>query len=146
MNWGKSIVIVYLLFVLGIGFLVFKSTREVFEVVDVDYYQREKEFSSQLDAQNRANLSRKIPLIVRKNDFYGVRIPVNLNQSFAGEIFAYCPTSKKLDTQITINPVLKSLDSFIDVDLSALKTSNYVLKTNWRIGELNYYNEVEFNR
>jgi hypothetical protein len=79
MNWGKSIIIVYALFVIGMGYLVYRSTQEVFEVVDVDYYQREKEFSSQLDAKNNANKKGLIPVIEQTKSSQTIVIPTRMN-------------------------------------------------------------------
>jgi len=146
MNWGRSIVIVYAIFVLGIGFLVFKSTQETFEVVDVDYYQREQEFSAQLEAQNRANQSGKIPKVRKDKKIMELEVPAEINKSFSGEIFAYCPTSKKLDAKITMKQMKLNNDSVVREDLLALKKSKYILKVNWKIQNENYYSEVAFER
>ncbi len=146
MNWGKSIIIVYALFVIGMGYLVFRSTQEVFEVVDVDYYQREKEFSSQLDAKNNANKTGLIPVIEQTKSSKIVAIPTRMNHEFKGSIFAYCPTKKIFDTVIPIKHYSLSPDSVIRVDLSALKSAKYILKISWSIDQEHYVSELEFTR
>jgi hypothetical protein len=144
MNWGKSIVIVYVIFVLGMGYLVYRSTQETFEVVDLDYYQREKEFTTQLEAENNANAHGMIPKIEHSKVFHGIVIPVKRNQPFSGGIFAYCPTAKKLDTKIAIKSIESVKDSIIKVDLSVLNPAVYILKVSWMINQDKYYSEVAY--
>ncbi len=146
MNWGKSIIIVYALFVIGMGYLVYRSTQEVFEVVDVDYYQREKEFSSQLDAKNNANKKGLIPVIEQTKSSQTIVIPTRMNHEFNGSIFAYCPTKKSFDTVIPIKHHSVIPDSVIRVDLSALKSAKYILKISWSIDQEQYFSELEFTR
>lgn len=146
MNWGKSIVIVYVIFVFGMGYLVYRSTQEVFEVVDVDYYQREKEFSSQLDAKNNANKKGLVPFVEQSTSIQRVVIPTGMNQEFKGSIFAYCPTKKEFDTLIPIKSFSACPDSSIKVDLSALKSAKYILKISWSIDKEQYFSEIEYLR
>ena len=43
MNWGKKIAVLYIGFVIMIGFLVYKSTQQNTDLVSDDYYKKEKE-------------------------------------------------------------------------------------------------------
>lgn len=53
-NWGKGIVMVYVLFVAGMLYLVFQSKQQKLDLVVDDYYQQELKFQGQIDAAQRA--------------------------------------------------------------------------------------------
>ena len=41
MNWGNRLVIVFLVFGAGMGFLVYRSIKTNYELVETDYYKHE---------------------------------------------------------------------------------------------------------
>jgi hypothetical protein len=50
-NWGKGIVLVYSLFVLGILFLVYQSKQQKLDLVYDDYYAQELMFQNQTSCE-----------------------------------------------------------------------------------------------
>lgn len=145
MNWGKSIVVVYVLFVLGIGYMVYRSTQENFEMVDANYYQKELEFSGKMEAKNHADALNRVPKIERTNNAISLCVPIAKNIAITGEVYAYCPSSSKNDRKIAINKIASN-DSFVLVPLDALNKANYQLKISWKEGNESFYSELTLDR
>ena len=53
MNWGYKILLVYVVFVAGIMFLVFKSSSQKMDLVTTDYYAKELKYQQKIDAMNK---------------------------------------------------------------------------------------------
>lgn len=63
MNWGKSIVLVFIAFALFIGVLVTVCMKQEVSLVAADYYQQELDYQNQIDRiENTASLKSR-PLI-----------------------------------------------------------------------------------
>ena len=56
MNWGYKILLVYVVFVTGIMFMVFKSSSQKVDLVTTDYYAKELKYQQKIDAMNRVSL------------------------------------------------------------------------------------------
>ena len=57
LSWGYKIAFVYIIFVAGIGFLVFKASSQKFDLVTKDYYDQELKYQEVIDqAANTAML------------------------------------------------------------------------------------------
>ena len=58
MNWGHKILIVYAVFVGGMLFLAFKSSKQNVDLVTEDYYAKELQYQQKIDELKRtASLS-----------------------------------------------------------------------------------------
>lgn len=145
MNWGKSIVVVYVLFVIGIGYMVYRSTQENFEMVDSNYYQKELEYSGKMVAKANAEKAGKFPKVIRDNNQVSLLIPISKNQEISGEIYAYCPSASKNDRKLAIKKS-SGTDSVCLMSLNTLNKANYQLKITWKEGGDEYYSEVTFDR
>lgn len=145
MNWGKSIVIVYVLFVIGIGYMVYRSTQENFEMVDSNYYQKELEYSGKMEAKNHADALQRVPKIKRTDKSVYLNIPIAKNIDITGEVYAYCPSASKNDRKIAIKKIASN-DSIVVVSLDALNKANYQLKISWKEGSEPFYSELTFDR
>ncbi|MEQ1555036.1 MAG: FixH family protein, partial [Ferruginibacter sp.] len=55
MNWGYKILSFYALFVVGILFMVFKSSSQNTDLVTTDYYAKELKYQDKIDEQNRVS-------------------------------------------------------------------------------------------
>ena len=145
MNWGKSIVIVYVLFVFGIGYMVYRSTQENFEMVDSNYYQKELEYSDKMVAKNHADALKRVPKVEHDEKSVYLNIPVAINKVISGEVYAYCPSASKNDRKIAIKKNA-SLDTIVYMPLNILNKANYQLKISWKEGSESFYSEISFDR
>ena len=67
LSWGYKIMFVYLAFVAGIGFLVFKASNQEFDLVTKDYYEQELKYQQVIDqSANASKLS--TPVSIEKKE------------------------------------------------------------------------------
>jgi len=63
MSWGKGIILVFVVFVLGIGILVYRSMTKNIDLVTTNYYEKELKYQEQIDKINNTNsLKEKIKI------------------------------------------------------------------------------------
>lgn len=67
MNWGKGIILIYALFVAGIGYLVYGATQTNFELVEENYYEKELAFQNQINWTKNA-IDQKLKIDVQELD------------------------------------------------------------------------------
>ena len=136
MNWGYKILLVYAVFVMGIMFLVFKSSREKVDLVTTDYYAKELKYQQKIDAMNRVSLlsdtvkyemhEGKLTVVFPK-DFAGKKI--------TGDVVLYCPSDE--DKDITQNFSIQ--DTPIFVPIHVVNKKEFELQLNWQADGTSYY-------
>ncbi|HWH64169.1 MAG TPA: FixH family protein, partial [Ginsengibacter sp.] len=102
MNWGYKILAVYIVFVLGIMFLAFKSSNQKVDLVTTDYYDKELVYQEKIDAITRVTgLSKKIEYKI-KDDKLIITFPKDFaGKKIEGKAVLYCPSDE--DKDITQN-------------------------------------------
>ena len=136
LTWGHKITGVYLLFVAGILFLVFKANNEKFDLVTKDYYGEELKYQQVIDqAENSAKLS--APLFVEKmNSGLKIRFPLEMkDKNKLVDFYLYYPADAKRDFRITFKT--NNLE-FIQ-PLPAGFTGMYELKCTWQADSVKYF-------
>ncbi len=138
MNWGYKILIVYIAFVIGILFLVFKSTNEKVDLVTQDYYTQELQYQKKIDEAERNNaLSAPVTFQVRNNvldiyfpkDFHGKKIQ--------GEVLLYCPSDQNKDVRKNFS----IQDSVYTLPIPAGNKGLHELQITWKADSITYYFE-----
>ena len=102
MNWGVGIAIVYILFVVGMLTLVFKSRSQKIDLVTENYYQQELAYQEEIDAKQRVEDSGCMPVIHKISNQYQIEIPGSKGSAIQGDLLAYCPSNKKGDRLISL--------------------------------------------
>lgn len=137
-NWGYKILIVYVAFVIGIMFLVFKANQQKFDLVTPNYYEAELKFQNVIDQKQRvAELSAQ-PKISHSVSSVSIQLPEEfLNKEVKGEVYLYRPSdaSKDIKTSFTTNK------SFVEMFLHKDLSGAYDLKLSWQADGKSYYNE-----
>lgn len=144
MNWGKSIIVVYLFFVAGIVYLVYKSSQQKIDLVDANYYQQEIQFQKEIDAtENAMNHHFSAKIVTIKNEEYIVVDSLS-GITLKGDALFYCPTDSKKDVKMLL-PETSSWKWKIPSE--SLKPATYKLKVKW-INEKreNYQSEIEYHK
>ena len=138
LSWGSKIAFVYMAFVAGIGFLVFKASNQKFDLVTKDYYDQELKYQQVIDqSANTAKLS--VPLVVEKSaSELRIRFPAEMkNKKKAIDFYLYYPADAKRDFR-------KSIDlhenEFTQPLPEAMK-GKYELKLSWEVDGIKYYFE-----
>lgn len=138
MNWGKKILIVYIAFVLGIVFMVYKSSTQTTDLVTTDYYAKELKYQDKIDEIKRVSeltapvecgLSDNALTIQFPKDFAGKQL--------AGEAVLYCPSDEKKD----MKKIFSLKDETLQIPIPAGNKGQYELHLTWQDGGVTYYFE-----
>ena len=142
MNWGHKIIVVYILFVAGMLFLAFKSSKQNIELVTEDYYAKELVYQQKIDESKRtASLSAPVVIIVTDHE-----VTIHFPKDFAtkkitGEVTLYCPADEKKD----MNQQFMVTDNAVSIAVPASNHGLHYVKINWSTGGVNYYYEKKIN-
>lgn len=131
MNWGKGIILIYIFFVAGIGYLVYGATQTNFELVEENYYEKELAFQNQINWTKNA-IDQKMKLHIEEVAA-GVVISVQSQDSTVNNAFTSA-------TAWFYNPMEKSKDRHLDLGASQngqwviqkeIPKGNYEVKLRW---------------
>lgn len=140
LSWGYKIAFVYIIFVAGIGFLVFKASSQKFDLVTKDYYDQELKYQEVIDqAANTARLSTS--LIVEKSaSELSITFPPEMrNKEKIIDFYLYYPADAKRDFRKSINV---DENEFTQALPEAMK-GKYELKLSWEVEGVKYYFEKQ---
>ncbi len=138
MNWGTKILMVYVAFVAGIVFMVFKSSTQNTDLVTTDYYAKELKYQDKIDEIARTaaltapvqyRLENNTMTIIFPKDFTGKKL--------VGEALLYCPSDKKKD----IKQPFTVLDEALKLTVPAGSNGLFELHLSWQDGGVTYYFE-----
>lgn len=138
MNWGYKIIAVYVVFVAGMLFLAFKSSRQNIELVTEDYYAKELVYQQKID-ESKHTASLSSPVEIKQT---GHELTIHFPKDFAakkitGELTVYCPSDEKKDLlqQFVVT------DSALVIKLPASYHGLHYVKISWGAEEVKYYFE-----
>jgi hypothetical protein len=138
LSWGSKIAFVYIVFVAGIGFLVFKASSQKFDLVAKDYYDQELKYQQVIDQSvNTAKLS--APLRVERSaSELRILFPDEMsNKKKTIDFYLYCPADARRDFRKSIDI---NENQFTQPLPEAMK-GNYELKLAWEVEGIKYYFE-----
>jgi hypothetical protein len=134
-SWGYKIASVYMLFVAGILFLVFKANNEEFDLVTKDYYGEELKYQQVIDeTENYSKLS--APLSVEKTDStVNIRFPEEMKgKKKEIDFYLYYPADAKKDFRISI----ETNENEFAQPLPTGTKGMYDLKLSWQADSIKY--------
>ncbi len=137
MNWGKWIIVSFVLFALFIGALVTVCLREDISLVSKNYYQEELNYQQQIERMNNANELVNKPTISVK----GVLLEVQFDQfnSFEqGKLKLFRPSDTHLDRQYVLRASPEGMQYF---DISSLAKGMYHARMTWTMKGKEYFIE-----
>lgn len=136
MNWGKSIVLAFVLFALFIGSLVVVCLRQDIPLVSRDYYDQELRYQQQLDRMNNTNQLTEKPVLQVSDHTLEIQFR-QLPQIREGELTLFRPSDPRLDRTFT----LSAKDSVQQIDLKEVPGGMYKARMKWKMGEKEYFLE-----
>lgn len=138
MNWGTKILIVYVAFVLGIVFMVFKSSTQNTDLVTTDYYAKELKYQEKIDEAKRASaLSAPVECRISGNSVI-ISFPKDFTgKKLVGEAVLYCPSNEKKDVKKDF--ALK--DEVLQITIPAGSKGLFELHLSWQDESVTYYFE-----
>ena len=138
MNWGKKIVLVYIVFVSGILFMVFKSSNQKTDLVTSDYYAKELKYQDKIDEMNRVvALSAPVEYAIKDYEII-IQFPKDFaGKQLTGEAVLYCPSDENKDVKNNFSVLDEPLKIIIPLKNKGL----HELQISWKDGSVTYYFE-----
>jgi hypothetical protein len=139
MNWGKSIVLVFIVFAGFIGTMVVQMSREHIDLVRDDYYQDEIAYQQHIDRV--ANARRFDPATYINYRSASRQIEVMMPDSLKeGTLKLYRPADSQQDDQQVLSPGMPAL---IAVSMKNKPGGLWRAQLSWSDGKREYYTERE---
>lgn len=139
MNWGKSIILVFILFAGFISSMVYWMTRQRVDLVRDDYYQDEIKYQHQIDrVANTARLSTPVSMSYsaeQQQVVFAVSAAVS-----KGEITFYRPADRLLDVR---QPMKTGPAGSRTVSTASLAKGYWKVQLAWSDGTREYYAEKD---
>lgn len=140
MNWGNKLLVVFGLFALLLGTLVYKAMHTRFDLVSSDYYKQELRYQQRIDGiANAARIS--APVVEQNATTLTIIMPEALKgMPVKGEAWFYRKSDAEADTRIALEP---DADGQQVISKKLLVAGPYQLKLDWKTGDTVYYVEKE---
>lgn len=137
MSWGSRIVIVYLAFVAGILFLVYKSSLQKTDLVASDYYAKELQYQNVINSTNNADKLSTSASIKEEENVIILSMPSEaINAS--GKIEFYRPSDASKDFSLPLNIDTNGKQTF---NKQRFVHGTYNVKISWSKEGKDYYTE-----
>jgi hypothetical protein len=134
MNFGKWIVVAFILFAAFIGTLVAVCIKQDVNLVSKNYYQEELAYQDQIERiSNTTHLEDK-PKIAKGEDVLHVTFNNDLKIQ-KGQLKLFCPSNPKMDKDYNISGNAQSFD------ISSLQPGMYKARLLWTMGGKEYFLE-----
>lgn len=138
MNWGKWIVVAFVLFASFIGTMITIMMKQDIGLVTKNYYAEDLAFQDQLERkQNTEQLELKPQVVIEQNQLLKVYFPA-VSYVEEGEVKLIRPSSEKLDQRFTLLPSADSVQVF---NLNPLTPGPYRVKLFWKAEGKEFYLE-----
>ncbi len=126
MNWGKSIVLAFVLFAVFIGVLVTISVRQDVPLVSANYYEQELKYQEQIDRIKNTNALAQKPTLEIVEGALEVRYP-DMTLVTSGELELFRPSDETLDRKYT----LSTAETVQRIQLKDLPGGLYKARMRW---------------
>ena len=137
MNFGKWIVVAFVLFATFIATLVTVCVRQDISLVSKDYYADELNYQGQIQRLNNTAQLQERPVIKVVN--HTLHIEFNqLDKMENGTLKLFCPSNAKMDRDFKVSPSHPQVQSF---NLDALQKGMYRAKLSWKMNGKEFYQE-----
>jgi hypothetical protein len=141
MNWGYRIVVVYIAFVLGIGYLVYRTSQESVDLVSDKYYEKGVQYQDQIDREaNVKNSHLNLQAVYNKTaGTYTIQFPKGAKgKSIDGNIHFFRPDNSHLDFTVNANPDTNLIQQ---ISTAKLTKGLWRVQTTWKSGDKPLYQE-----
>lgn len=141
MNWGVKIVLVFIAFVTGILFMVFKSYNQKTDLVTTDYYAKELQYQEKIDKMKRVQaLSAPVKFEVKGSELI-IMFPKDFSgKLLTGEVVLYYPADKNKDVKENFS----IQDEPLKIAIPSKNRGLHWLQLSWKEGDITYYFEKKF--
>ncbi|MEQ1675199.1 MAG: FixH family protein [Chitinophagaceae bacterium] len=139
MNWGNKLLVTFLVFGAGMTFLVYRSVKTNYEMVETDYYKNELAYQQVIDGSNRANALTSPVTLQQTEKGILLQLPEEMkNKTVTGEVHFYCAYDEKKDKKVELKT---GTDGSQLISTEKLQPGTYTVKINWQQNGESYYSE-----
>ncbi len=139
MNWGYKILIFIIAFIIAMLSMVFVAFRQTNDMVDENYYEKEMNYQSLIDAAQNLNLVSDSILINQNESYVIVNIPNSLISNFEqGNLSFLRIDDKRKDVTFDFKPNEKGV---LLIEKFKFVSGAYKARIKWRNLGKDYYRE-----
>ena len=103
MNWGNKLLLTFIVFGAGMGYLVYRSVSTNYELVEKDYYKQELRYQQVIDGTNRVNQLSSAVKIEQTDAGIILELPQEMKEKdISGDVLFYCAYDKKKDKKFSL--------------------------------------------
>lgn len=138
MNWGKSIVLAFVVFAGFVGFMAYKMATAKVDLVRSNYYQSELDYEKQIArVKNAKPFQDSIINYSIAQESIKVEFPKTITK---GEVNFYRSSDNALDFNVPV-----SNSQIVEQNTSKMKKGNWKVQAIWSDGSQEYFVENEYN-
>jgi archaellum component FlaF (FlaF/FlaG flagellin family) len=142
MNWGNKILIVIIVFIIGMGSMVYVAMQQKNEMIDDQYYVKELKHQGLIDAEKNLNeLSEKLT-ITDTNNVVRISIPIDAANAISeGTIVFLRPSDKSKDKSF---PLVLDSNGVQVISKDNFIKGLYKVRFSWNSSDKPFYTERSF--
>lgn len=137
MNWGKWIIVAFVLFAGFIATLVTVCMRQNVNLVSKDYYKEELAYQEQITRINNVNNLPQRPVIQKTEKFVEVEF-AQFNDVESGSLKLFRPSDEKMDKVFVLSPSGKTRQLF---PIENLEKGMYRARLQWTMNGKEFFME-----
>ncbi len=141
MNWGKWIVVSFIMFAVFIGVLVTVCVRQDVNLVSKNYYAEELAYQQQIERINNTLQLEEKPSFRVVDRIIEIQFN-HFDILDKGELKLFRPSDVRLDKQFVLQASTATTQQF---DTKSLASGMYRLKMQWSMKKKEYYIEEAIN-
>jgi hypothetical protein len=135
-NWGYKIAGVYILFVVGIMYLVVRSSQQNIDLVTPDYYAQELKYQDRIDETQRASALSEPVEFSLEHDVLTISFPEQFSgKEITGSVLVYCPANKEND----ISRNISVSGNQMKINIPEKNSGMHEVQISWEVEGVKYY-------
>lgn len=139
MNWGNKLLLTFIVFAAGLGYLVYRAMNVNFELVEKEYYKSELRYQQVIDGVKHVNELSTAVTLSQSDDGVSLQLPQEMKgKEITGNIWFYCSYDEKKDKRLNLNLNENGEQQFPP---TLITPGKYIVKINWIADGKNFYTE-----
>jgi hypothetical protein len=139
MNWGNKILVTFLVFIGGMGYLVYRCMHTDFQLVEKEYYKSEIAYQQVIDGSKAADELSKPVHIFQTAQGLGIQMPIEMSDAATqGNVWFYCAYEQRNDKKFALQTNSNGLQI---ITAGTIIPGSYTVKIDWQNNGKKYYTE-----
>lgn len=139
-HWGHGILIFFIIYVLTLIFVLYKSTTVDHSLVVEDYYNQDLNYQEKYNKVKNVNIHHKNVSVKWSESDHAILLTFDKENSRQGEVFFYNPADTNKDISLKLQEGITREYEFTDLNLSK---GRWKVKIDWNEEGLPFYIEKE---